>query len=403
MTPSALVTHPGRQHSHQLVQALHTHSMLAGYWTGVPARPLTTRPLLRPLARLLEKHPLLPIPDEKVQHCLIEPLVRRVTAWLPASIRTDWSHRAMGQFDRWCARRLEKVDATAVVAYENAALHTFQRAHELNRITILDAASFHHVWQDDVYDYAESATVHAGINTRKDAEIEAADHILTVSELARQSYIEGGVLPEKVTAVPVGCDLERFQQADCDPHAEKPSLEDRPFTFIFAGHAGHRKGIDLLLEAASRLSETHPSVQIWIAGGADDTVAWETAPQVERLGRLPQPELATRFQEADCLVLPSRHDSFGMVVVEAMATGLPVIITENVGAKEAITEGKSGWVIPAEDSTALYDRMRWCIDHADQVRAMQDAARRDAKPYSWEAYRKRVVHVLNAIIERNDR
>ena len=394
MNLQVLVTHPGRQHSHQLVKALHREDMLAEYWTGVPARPLTSVSALRPLVGPLEKHALLPIPDDRVRHFLLEPIVRRATAWMSPGQQVDWSHWAMEQFDRWCADRLEEADADAVVAYENGALHTFRRAKELGMTTILDAASFHHAWQDDVYDYVESSAVHERINDHKDAEIELADHILTVSSLARESYVDGGADADRVTSVPVGCDLDRFRISSDDVSSQ----EDAPFTFIFAGHAGHRKGIDLLLDAASRLEDEGQNVQIWVAGGEDPNVEWSRSSLVKRLGRLPQPELADRFRQADCLVLPSRHDSFGMVVVEAMATGLPVIVTENVGAKEAVTEGVSGWIILAEDADALYEQMRWCIQNHEDVRRMHKAARRDASAYSWEAYHRRVIHHLQNIV-----
>jgi glycosyltransferase involved in cell wall biosynthesis len=87
-----------------------------------------------------------------------------------------------------------------------------------------------------------------------------------------------------------------------------------------------------------------------------------------------------------------------MVVVEAMAAGCPVIVSDQVGAKQAVTEGESGWVVPAEDADALADRMQWCIDHAETVRSMADAAREDASEYSWEAYRERVAQHLQSLL-----
>lgn len=398
MSKSVLVTHPNRQHSHQLAQVLHTHERLSAYWTGVPARPLGQGTWWRSVGRLLEKHALLDLPEDKVAQNIVGPVARRMAALVPASWGVAVQHAGMAWFDCWCARRLDSTNACAVVAYENAALHTFRAAKVRGMVTILDAASFHHAWQDAAYDYPESEAVHQWINTRKDKEIAQADHILTVSDLARESYIEGGVAPDRVTSVPVGCDLKRFQKME-----ETAAEADAPFTFIFAGHAGHRKGIDLLIEAVQRLHrELDPetqSIQIWIAGGEDTGIEWGNASWIERLGRLPQPELARRFQEADCLVLPSRHDSFGMVVVEAMATGLPAIVTENVGAKQVITEGESGWVIPAEDVGALYDRMRWCIGHAKEVQSMASSAHTAAQEYTWDRYRNRVVSFLEGYLE----
>lgn len=390
-SPDVLVTHPGRQHSHQLACALHDAGGLAAYWTGVPARPLTAVPGLSALLNPLQKHELLPLPDGRVDHNLVAPLARRVfESLLPVSTAIDWTHRSMDWFDRWCARRLDRIDARVVVCYENAALHTFRAAKQQGWRTVLDAASFHHVWQDQYFDYPESNAAHRRITARKDREIELADHILTVSDLARQSYIEGGVAPDRVASVPVGCNLDRFQ-------ASTESTPDAPFTFIFAGHASPRKGVDVLLEAASRLEAAGDRFRLWFAGGAEEELPWADSTQAKRLGYLPQDVLAERLAASDCLVLPSRHDSFGMVVVEAMAAGCPVIVSDQVGAKEAVSEGESGWVVPAENVDALVERMRWCIARPQSVRSMRAKARADADGYSWAAYRNRVVEHLRSL------
>lgn len=393
---SVLVTHPNRQHSHQLALALHGEDKLAAYWTGVPARPLTNWSWLQPLSRLLEKHSLLPLPDEIVRHNVVAPVFRRIAKLLPHAQTVDWMHRSMQWFDRWCVKRLgELSDARAIVCYENAALHTFRAARRQGMTTILDAASFHHAWQDRHYDYPETDAVHQRITGHKDAEIEQADYILTVSELARQSYIDAGVDPARVAAIPVGCDLERFSRSNGGA-SQKHS--DAPFTFIFAGHAGLRKGIDTLIQASRQLDQQGVSHRIWVAGGEDPDIPWNRAPSLERLGRLPHEELAQRFRRADALVLPSRHDSFGMVVVEALATGCPAMVSEQTGAKQAVTAGESGWILPAEDVDTWVEQMTWCVHHPEDVASMASDAHRDAEPYSWERYRQRVATHLTDLL-----
>lgn len=399
MASRILITHPNRQHSHQLALALHDRQRLAEYWTGVPARPLTTQALMRPLARRLEKHALLPLPGHRVRHNIVSPVLRRVVqTLLPHAWAVRGVHQSMAWFDRWCAARLDTVEADAVICYENAALHTFRAAHERGMTTILDAASFHHAWQDRHYDYPESDAAHKRITAHKDQEIAEADHVLTVSNLARQSYIEGGVSPECVTAIPVGCDLARFSRSDEGQRTDS----EAPFTFMFAGHAGRRKGIDTLIDASVQLDRQGISHRIWVAGGEDPGIPWDDAPSLTRLGRLSQEQLAERFRDADCLVLPSRHDSFGMVVVEALATGCPVMVSEQTGAKEAMRPGESGWIVPAEDTSAWTDQMAWCVSHPQQVHAMAPAAHADAQNYTWARYRNRVSSFLERLLEESD-
>jgi glycosyltransferase involved in cell wall biosynthesis len=389
-----LVTHPGRQHVHQLVRALKQRNMLLQLFTGIPSAATTGEYPFYQLIAGFSPQPVLDLPLDHVRHFYVPPLIRRLAKLLASPSKVvEWGHTADHWFDKWCSSGLDGLQADAVICYENSALHTFHAAKERGWTTILDAASFHHAWQDRHFDYPESETAHKRITERKDREIELADHILTVSELARESYIEAGVSPDRITSIPVGCDLEQFQSRELSS-----VQENAPCTFLFAGHASARKGVDTLLGAAAQLEEREVPFRLWFAGGTEESLPWDRVPSAERLGYLDQEVLAQRMHAADCLVLPSRHDSFGMVVVEAMAAGCPVIVSDQVGAKQAVTEGESGWVVPAEDADALADRMQWCIDHVDTVRSMADAAREDASAYSWQAYRERVAQHLQSLL-----
>lgn len=389
-----LVTHPARQHSHQLAHALFERDRLQGYWTGVPAAvPETKGPLYRLLVRL-SPQPTVGLPARLVRHNYIVPLTWRLAGTVLSKFRAvALRHSADAQFDAWAARRLPE-DIQAVVCYENAALDTFRAARDQGATTILDAASVHYAWQDASYEPVEPDDVHEKINARKKQEIQYADHILTVSKLARESYLDAGVSPGCVTSVPMGADLSSFTP-DEDPTADG----SEPFTFIFAGHASRRKGVDVLLRASEQLSREGLSHRLQFAGGRNESLFETTEAPVDLLSYLNRPNLAEAFRQADCLVIPSRHDSFGRVVVEAMATGTPALVSEHVGAKEVINEGRNGWIVPAEDTEALTEQMRWCVKNRKQTVSMHDAAVKSARQYSWEAYRDRVLKTIGRILK----
>ena len=85
-------------------------------------------------------------------------------------------------------------------------------------------------------------------------------------------------------------------------------------------------------------------------------------------------------------MLPSRNDSFGMVVPEALASGTPVLVSDRVGAPRTwSTEGKNGWIVPVDDAGALADRMAWCAGRPGAVRAMRPACRRGRRA-DWPLY-----------------
>jgi glycosyltransferase involved in cell wall biosynthesis len=97
-------------------------------------------------------------------------------------------------------------------------------------------------------------------------------------------------------------------------------------------------------------------------------------------------------------VLPSRNDSFGMVVPEALACGLPVLVSDMVGAKELVDPGRNGWIVPAGDAGALAERMAWCVRHREAVGAMRERCRASAEAATWPAYHRRLAELLRTIV-----
>ena len=382
-----LVTHPGRQHSHQAALALAGAGMLAGYWAGVPVLESHRRRVPGPLWRRFVRYAPVPLPAEKV----------RWTPWVPAlrrlGERADFL--ACRLFDRWAAARLRPGTADAVVACEISALSTFRRAKRLGMVTVLDAAATHHRTQDRFHGFSEPPGLHRRITAVKDGEIALADHIFTVSELARQSYLEAGVPPERVHRVPLGVDVELFAPA----FRETPSGEGT--TFVFAGAASRVKGLDLLLAAFAEVRRAEPGARLLVIGPAGDcsSLLGPPAPEgVTVLGTLSQQELAARFAAADCLVLPSRNESFGMVVPEALAAGLPVLVSDRVGASDLVTEGRNGWVVPAGDAGALAGRMLAASRNREDLRRMRPACRQAAEAADWPAYHRRFAELLRSLL-----
>ncbi|HEY0513854.1 MAG TPA: glycosyltransferase family 4 protein [Thermoanaerobaculia bacterium] len=394
-----LVTHPGRQHSHQAALALQEGGMLAGYWSGVPAVAEHARRVPARLRSRFARYAPVPLDPRRARWHPWTPALRRAgDALLPAGAAAWNDFAACRLFDRWVARGLHRSAADAVIACEISALATFREARRQRMATLLDAPSIHHAAQDRLHGTTDSPRLHRRIVAVKEAEIALADAILTVSELARQTYVAAGVPPEKVHAVPLGADLELFS-----PDGERAGAG---FTFLFSGATIHRKGFDLLLAAFDRVRAGNATARLRLIGPRGDSAHLLDRRRMDRrgmdgidlLGPLPQPELAAELRRADLLVLPSRNDSYGMVVAEALASGLPVLVTEMVGAKDLVTEGKAGWIVPVDDADALTGRMAWCAGHPDDVRAMKADCRRAAESATWPAYHRRFVDLLSEIL-----
>jgi glycosyltransferase involved in cell wall biosynthesis len=393
--PTVMVCHPGRQHSYQLAIALANAGMLAKYVTGVPTRRAATSRWLRPLMdSYLDKYAI-DLDPALTGHIYVAPVTRRAVKLLASpSASVDWAHRADAWFDQLAARHVERLRPDIVVCYENAALETFHTAIQLGIRTILDAASFHHSWQDRFYEPAESAKVHERIIRRKDAELELAERIFTCSQLARDSYVQSGVASERVAAVPMGVELTRFQPS-------RVPRERGPVRFVFVGLIGKRKGADILRTAADSLVAKDVDFDLTLIGNFEPPVISRDFGRYKHLDWLSQDALAREMVRHDVLVLPSRHDSFGMVVAEAMACGLPVIVSESVGSKEMIVDGENGKIVAPGDAESLAAAMSWFSERIDMLAKISAAARGAAERYSWDEYRRRVIIEINGCHRAN--
>lgn len=386
-----VVCHPGRQYSHELALALARRGMLAKYLTGTPAHAAALSSWQRPFVRRYLNAYALDIEPNLVEHHFVAPVVRKMAARVVGRAKaTDWSHRADAMFDRVAARRATALGGDVVIAYENGAELTFQAAKRAGSTTVLDAASFHHAWQDRFYRHVESPAAHRRIVARKDREIELADYILTVSELARTSYLEAGISPERVIATPLGADLNLFVPSERLRNAV-------PVRFLFVGHIDERKGADVLREVAQSLIAQGRDFELAVAGKPASAIRFDGLRRCRHLGWLPQTQLAQEMQNHDVLVLPSRHDSFGMVVVEAMACGLPAIVSDRVGAKEAVTPRINGDIVVAGDATSLASSMTWFIENSSHLPELSRAATTAAQQYTWDVYGERVCNAILAM------
>jgi glycosyltransferase involved in cell wall biosynthesis len=223
--------------------------------------------------------------------------------------------------------------------------------------------------------------------SRKEAEIALADEILTVSEYARESYLDAGISADRVHACAVGVDTQRFQ-----PSLTTTATQDSgPLRFVYVGHIENRKGADVLLDAAAQLQCAGTACSVTLIGKNRSELELAAEKGVEHRGWMSQKDLAAELPRYHVLILPSRHDSFGMVVAEAMACGLPVIVSDQVGSKELVKDRQNGIVVTAGDAACLANAMRWFVDHRSQLPEMSRAARISAERYDWQEYRKRIV------------
>ena len=387
-----LVAHPGMQHAHELATALELTAHLARFLSAVPVRDSLGKSRPGWFGHRLRS---VPIPREKRSHMLPVALLRKTLAYPPFRALEDTGHKALDLLhDVWVASQLPRIKPNLVVCYESSALHTFRAARRAGVVCVLDAASVHHRFQH-TYLAEFDGRVNAGHDKHKDKEIELADAVMCCSEFAASTYIEAGVPKEKVYTVPLGTNLP--VHATSRPRSDSPVLR-----FIFAGSLRRLKGIDILLDVFEQLLQENVPVELTLIGGVSEPDLLHRAKHLRNVMHkpfMPQEALFRDIAIHDCLILPSRFDSFGLVVAEAMAVGVPAIVSDRVGAKCIIEDHpKAGWIVSLESTQLKSQIMSLVRDRASLVKA-RTAAVAAAADYSWDAYRRRVVNTLETIYQ----
>ncbi|WP_345244854.1 glycosyltransferase family 4 protein [Nibrella saemangeumensis] len=230
------------------------------------------------------------------------------------------------------------------------------------------------------------------VNWRKDAALAVTDYIFSLSGFATHSLVENGIQPYRIYELNLGVNLELFR-----PAVPRKSR----FTALYVGTIHYLKGIDKLLAAWQTLKL--PDAELIIVGPVGDagSLLKQYSGSFTYLPFLHHDELVKYYQHADVFVFPSYLDSWGQVVLEAMACGTPVIVTENTGAKDAVAKG-GGFVVPPGDQQALQEKIMYLYQNRAEVERLGLEARRVAEQYTWENYYAQVQGALEDIARREN-
>jgi glycosyltransferase involved in cell wall biosynthesis len=189
-----------------------------------------------------------------------------------------------------------------------------------------------------------------------------------------------GVAPERIRAVRRGVDLERFHPRRRDRAAlARHGVGDGPVV-LYVGRLSAEKNLTTLLAAWSRVVEQHPAAQHVLVG--DGPLAARLAgPRVIATGALHGDELATAFASADVFAFASETETFGNVVVEAAASGLPAVVARAGAAHEHVVDRETGLIVGGSDAGALAPAIAAMLADPVQARRMGKAARAHAGRY----------------------
>lgn len=226
--------------------------------------------------------------------------------------------------------------------------------------------------------------------------VHVLDRVVVATEHERQLLRQLYRVPtDRVAVIPLGVDIDRFQPGDRFEARAALGLTDDARLVLAVGRIEPLKGLDILIRALAEMTERE-RVHLLIIGG-DDRAAVEVtrlravaasvgvADRIEFLGTVPHDRLVQYYRAADAVAMPSFYESFGLVAVEAMACGVPVVASRVGGLTSTIADGRTGYLIPWRCPEPFAEKLDTLLGNAWLRDALGANAARSMQAYSWQA------------------
>ncbi len=298
---------------------------------------------------------------------------------LSANIDQRWARQAQKHLDLTIARKMPECDLYA--ALSGCSVVSGVQAKQRGARYVCERLSTHIRFQDQLlkaeHENYNLPYVPIEIETieREELEYDAADLIVVPSNYVYESFVNQGVDESKLRIVPLSVRLDNW-------YSEKS--RDKEFRILFVGQMTIRKGLGYLAKAVHRASFSKYKL-VLIGARSKETrqlLSGLNEDNMELLGLCSQEEVRNEMSRASVVVLPSIEDGFGLTILEAMASGCPVIASNSCGVSELIRDGIDGYVVPAGDAELLADRLTTLYNDRLLVEQMGIAAAEHARECS---------------------
>jgi phosphatidylinositol alpha-mannosyltransferase len=221
------------------------------------------------------------------------------------------------------------------------------------------------------------------------------DARIAVSEAAA-AFVRGRFGRDGIRVIPNGVEVDLFAAAE-------PAKLPEGRLVLFVNRLDQRKGFPVMVEAFGRLLAERPDAVLVVAGDGRDRAAVRHLPadvraRVVMLGAVAHQDLPPYHAACEVFCAPATgRESFGIVLVEAMAAGLPVVASDIPGYREVVRDGVEGILVPPRDPVALADALGRVLGDADLAAALGEAGRDRARRYSWDAVAGEVESVYGEV------
>ncbi|MBQ8345319.1 MAG: glycosyltransferase family 4 protein [Clostridia bacterium] len=417
MTPyKVILAHPGKQHSYRSAMALKKGGIDLTYITTVyykersltkfASQVLKNDNFKRAVSRICPE-----LEDSQVkQFCELDGLITLLLLRLDKSkkIYRWWNDRTTKRFGKKVARYAIKHQADMVITYDTNAQPCFhyliKKSSDILRV--MDISTAARPYTKAIYEEDMEKTGLNGLrktnsflwNPEREAyfsrEIQETQYFLCPSIFVQKGLLYCNVKKDQIFRVPYGVQLEKFRFAPRKEHTG-------PLRLVYTGEVDYRKGFHHLLNVIERFSEDELELTLFGNYDADDAII-QRAMKKRNLhfkGFVLQEQLFDEYDRADLYVFPSLIEGLSLSILEAMACGLPVLISDHSGANDLIEQRKNGVVFEVGDDDALERELRWFMANRSCLMEMGQAACETVQSFSWNAYYHNYAKTVLALLD----
>jgi glycosyltransferase involved in cell wall biosynthesis len=305
--------------------------------------------------------------------------------------------RRNNKVDSWVATYIKThkspIDTKSVfIGRAGMSKYSFAEVKKHGALTVLHSSWMHPFTQQTILhnEYnnlgLKSNPISKNRIARQLKEIEQVDKIWCISNLVYNSYLNNNVAKDKLFLIFLGVDFKHYTISDIED--ELYPQRESSFKILFVGQVNYEKGAHLLLEALknSALSDCE-MIFNGSLGSNFNQKFYQYKEELEKKNikvTLSPGDPSENYKQASIFVLPSIHESFGLVVLEAMASGLPVVISDGVGAKDCVIDQKTGFIFESHNIEQLKNKIEYFYFNRLEISTKGKNASSNAQKYIWK-------------------
>ena len=290
-------------------------------------------------------------------------------------------------FETWAIHNLKGIDCIHVLQdYENKVI----RVAKKRNIKIV---------YEQIIAYCKERYFNENVvkeDTEQKENLQMVNYILTASNFVKDSILgmnEEENIKEKITVIPYGASTQQFL------HKDRNYAKGRELNLLIVASISKRKGMNFLLDAMEELKNQPVKLSVIgvPASKEQDLISrMENMENVEYIGRIPHEQIYKYFEKNDVFILPSLAEGSSLSVYEALASGMPCIVTKNTGS--VVTDGVDGIIIEVKSVQSIVSAIQKFISYPELVQKMSANTKATIAKYTWAEYEEKIAVFYRTMI-----